>query len=408
MPKPCADCGPMPVYHAAEWLSNFSDWFLAPITKPLEALRQVCLAVIRPLHFEKALPLVFRAAAALGLGAILTKPDKHVHPRTVCLWEEARRRGIAMYEFRPFRFPINTFVARYGKAVLIFDGLPRPQGQTSPSLSWMDNKALMREKFSRAGIPVARGGACFFRESGECLFQKLKKPVIVKPSVGSRARHTTRNVRTLGDFWSAFARAKRLSPWVVVEEELAGTGVFRPTIVGNRIVAVLRKDRPAVLGDGASTVRTLAEKENKRPERRGPVFHKIPLGKSAEAALQSQGLAWESVPRRGTRVFLGQKESRSLGGTTTDVTDIVHEENLALFQKINRVLQDPLVGIDFIVEDISRPWRKQQPCGVIECNSLPFIDLHHYPLFGKSRNIAGAIWDLVLPESKRKVGAPDA
>ena len=71
-----------------------------------------------------------------------------------------------------------------------------------------------------------------------------------------------------------------------------------------------------------------------------------------------------------------------------------------MLEKLGAYLKDPLVGVDFIMEDITKSWKEEQHCGIIECNSLPFIDLHHYPLFGKADNVAGALWDLVIPESK--------
>ena len=94
------------------------------------------------------------------------------------------------------------------------------------------------------------------------------------------------------------------------------------------------------------------------------------------------------------------KASRGLGGGATDVTDETHPDNIALLEKIAQVLDDPLVGVDFIIEDASKSWREQERCGVIECNSAPFIDLHLYPLKGKPRDTAGALWDLVYPASK--------
>jgi hypothetical protein len=51
---------------------------------------------------------------------------------------------------------------------------------------------------------------------------------------------------------------------------------------------------------------------------------------------------------------------------------------------------------------MTRPHGEQQPCGVIECNSLPFIDLHHFPLYGNVVNAAGALWDSVFPGSNKK------
>ena len=33
------------------------------------------------------------------------------------------------------------------------------------------------------------------------------------------------------------------------------------------------------------------------------------------------------------------------------------------------------------------PAHHQQECAVLEANSLPYIDMHHYPVTGKPRNV---------------------
>ena len=53
----------------------------------------------------------------------------------------------------------------------------------------------------------------------------------------------------------------------------------------------------------------------------------------------------------------------------------------------------PVVGFDVIIGDPTKSADSQR-FGIIECNSLPFIDLHYYALEGKPRNIAGMIWDM--------------
>ena len=106
------------------------------------------------------------------------------------------------------------------------------------------------------------------------------------------------------------------------------------------------------------------------------------------------------IPKKDRVITFSQKTSRGIGGTTTEVTDIIHLENVKMLEKLGTYLKDPLVGVDFIIEKIEEPWFSEQHCGIIECNSLPFIDLHHYPLFGKANNVAGKLWDLVMPESK--------
>jgi cyanophycin synthetase len=99
-------------------------------------------------------------------------------------------------------------------------------------------------------------------------------------------------------------------------------------------------------------------------------------------------------------ITFSQKTSRGCGGTTTEVTDITHKDNIEMLEHVAKFLDDPLIGVDFIMDNITKSWKEESHSGIIECNSLPFIDLHHYPLFGKPNNVAGKLWDLVLPESK--------
>jgi cyanophycin synthetase len=208
------------------------------------------------------------------------------------------------------------------------------------------------------------------------------------------------HLNTPKDLMMGFRKAKKLSPLVIVEEELNGF-LFRGTLVGEKLVAVVKRDQPEVYGDRIKTLRELLDEENKRPERSGPIFHKIIIDKEAEVELKRQNVNMESIIEKGKVITFSQKTSRGCGGTTTEVTDSIHPDNIKMLEKLGAYLKDPLVGVDFIMEDITKPWHTEQHCGIIECNSLPFIDLHHYPLFGKPNNVAGKLWDLVMPESKK-------
>jgi cyanophycin synthetase len=196
-----------------------------------------------------------------------------------------------------------------------------------------------------------------------------------------------------------FKKARKLSPLVVIEEELHG-GLFRGTLIGGKLVGVVRRDQPSVTGDGLRTVQELFEEENKRSQRAGPIFHKILIDKEANIELERQNVKMSDIIEKGKVVTFSQKTSRGCGGTTTEITDITHPKNIEMLEHVAKFLDDPLIGVDFIIEDITKSWKDQPRSGIIECNSLPFIDLHHYVMFGKPNNVAGKLWDLVLPESK--------
>lgn len=399
--KHCKDCEPAQEVHWVAYFSVVLSWIDEPFFDMMEKLFK---NLAERLGDAITLPF-FHLMVFLHLGYFTDSPDKDDTWRTKCFWDEATRRGIKMREFHlgPIK---DGFVAEYTdkfgkKHVLQFDGLPRPGMKESPALKWMDNKGIMKTKFLKEGIPVARGGTAFTARTALRIFNSITKPVITKPNLGSRSRHTMIHINTENDLLVGFYKAKKLSPLVVVEEELRGF-LFRGTLVGGKLVGVVKRDQPEVTGDGVHTVRELMDKENERPERNGPIFHKIIVDKEGEIELARENITMNDIPEKGRIVTFSQKTSRGCGGTTTEVTDITHSENVAMLEHVGKFLGDPLVGVDFIMEDITKSWKEEQHCGIIECNSLPFIDLHHYPLFGKPNNVAAKLWDLVLPESKTK------
>lgn len=387
----CPDCGPATVSHAVERWNVRADSFFEYLGTPAEFVWRRVRPGIAYLRPGRLAPAFFGMSATLGLGRIIKTPDEVTTDRTRVLWEEAARRGITMQEFRPFGLPRNIYFASYRGDTRVFDGLPRPRLADEASQDWMDDKGMILGKFNAAGVPVPRGGAAKTLGQAEALFHSIGGPVIVKPAIGSRSRHTYIHITELGTLRSAFLKAKELSPRVIVEEELSGF-VFRITLVGGTLAGVMRREPPHVMGDGRHTLQQLIAEENKNPARQGPIFHMLDVD---QEMLAKQKLSFDSVPPKNTMVVLHPKVSRSFGASTTEITDI-HPDNAALFLKIADVLNDPLVGIDFMIDDMARSWHEQK-CGVIECNSLPFIDLHHYPLKGPARNVAGMVWDLIFP-----------
>ncbi len=399
----CADCGPASVSHIIERWSVRAETFIGLIEAPAAAIWRGIKPLLAKTRPGRLAPTTARFFAALGLGEIVTRADDKNNWRARVLWEEAERRGIVMREFRPFGLSREIFYATYDADTRGFDGLPRPRAAHEAALDWMDDKGVILKKFRNAGIPVPRGASVNNIKAAEKIFYEIAKDaknkngaVIIKPAIGSRSRHTYVNITDVEALRHAFKKAKQLSPRVVVEEELSGF-VFRVTLVGEEIAGIMRREPPHVIGDGTRTIRQLIIDENDNPLRHGPIFHELPLGDETVQILKEQKMSLDSVPENGRMIVIHPKVSRAYGASTTEITDI-HPDNEKLFLHIAKTLDDPLVGVDFMIDDMARSW-KEQKCGVIECNSLPFIDLHHFPLKGPARNTAGFVWDLIFSDS---------
>jgi len=372
----CEACGGDSVIHPLEYAGVAFDMALGPLERVMPRF---------------SAPGLWALLRRFGLAQELAAPDDKTLLLDRVLWQEAGERGIVMREYRPWGSPRNSFIARLPDGrTLDFDGVPIPR----EGVWWVNNKDVMKRRFSKAGLPVPKGGAALTASRALKIFRSLPHPVVVKPVRGSASRHTTMHIKSEDELVRAFKLAKQISPMVSIEEELEGD-VYRPTLVGGRLIATLRRDQPHVVGDGASTIKQLVERANAHPARSGPYFSRMSLDAHALKELEYQGLTPESVPTEGRKVKLHQKINWALGGTTEDVTEEVHPENRALFERAAEILKSPLVGLDFIIPDISKPWHTQR-CGIIECNDMPYFDNHHLPFEGTPRDVAGPLWDLVL------------
>lgn len=395
----CVDCGANPINHrAARWevaWELFFDKLFAPLA-PLRRSLDIAFAHLQP---ELLILPVVTILSWVGIAKKVREVRPEDTSRTRVLVEAAQKRRIDIYHVYLFGKPTSVFVARFAHRTIVYTHEPRPAGVPSKSLDWMDNKMVMVEKFQQANIPVPKTVACRTPQQALQAFRDVGQRATVKPILGSRSRHTGIDITTNQQLLHAFHVAKQISPVVIVEQQLDGF-VYRATVIGGKVAGVLQREPAHVIGDGKSTVKELILEENKNPNRHGPLFHPLLMGLEAKTMLRKQELTFDSVPDKGRMVVLHPKVGRGDGGSNSEVTEQTNPENIALFEKIAAFLNDPLVGIDFIIGDIAKPWQEQINCGVIECNAMPFIDLHHYPLKGKPRDAAGALWDIVFPESK--------
>ncbi len=95
----------------------------------------------------------------------------------------------------------------------------------------------------------------------------------------------------------------------------------------------------------------------------------------------------------GKTIDLIEKIGIGYGGYKAEEIAITHPEIIRILEAAGRLVNFPVMGFDFIIPDI-RKHPDEQSWGIIECNSLPFIDLHHFPLEGAPVNVAKYVWDL--------------
>lgn len=404
----CVYCGKNPVPH-------FINWYFESVNILLAPLRSFLIYNPFSLFFKKLfnfLNLSFRIVQFGSLLGIISFRNNVLEckvRRAQVLWEEAVKRGIKMKELLLFGRPFDCYLAEKSdsssevstkggknfKSKIVFSGLPRPINYNNSSLDWMDDKRLFKKMLQKNNLPLPKGKSVWNFSQARKIFIEIQTKdsyVIVKPRAGSRGRHSTTFVDNLEDLKKAYEIAKKLCFWVVVEEQLFGP-VYRATLINYELCGCLRGDSPQVTGDGIHNIEELVKIKNNHPH---PGVKDIVIDEEMERFIQRQFLksALDYVPSDGEIVNLSEKIGVNYGGSSREDFEICHSDNKELFVRAAKVLGDPIVGFDFIIPDITRSWREQK-CGFIEANSLPFINLHHDPLLGIPRNVAAKVWETV-------------
>jgi D-alanine-D-alanine ligase-like ATP-grasp enzyme len=289
-----------------------------------------------------------------------------------------------------FGKPLDHYRAMINGTYAYFESIPLPPDSLDMDKNW-DDKFILKKALSKHGIPVPQYAQLPLVRvrSLSHYYSLFTTPIIVKPRIGSRGRHTVTNIHTFEQFRNGVTIVKQICPYVEVEEHLQGP-ICRATLVGGKLAGFYRGQPAAVVGDGTKTIQKLIEeKDAARASRVEPV----PISNELHDYISRSGYMLESILPADVRLVLSHHVGRLFGGTTREMIDELHPSFVPILEKAASVVGLPVAGFDCIIPDPTADASSQR-WGIIECNTLPFIDLHYYALEGTPRNIAGMVWDL--------------
>ncbi len=385
MKKICNDCHLPTTNHIQTWLDEFSGR-LPELSLPKK------LDVAIDLWLEKAFSFV---------GLIKMRDDfalSEIQRNSAYFIEEARKRGV---KFKAAKGPYGYtgyFCAEVDGVVVRFQGLPIADFVSRNSPSFVSCKERTKEHLAKGDFPIAEGKSFWFWQKGLAVkygANTLGYPLVVKPRSGSAARHVATNIENEKDLRRAIKKAISYSPAYIIERFVEDSFVYRATVVDFDFAFCVTQSPAQVVGNGNSTIEALVNKKNEKIENSSQqgLVHKIVIDDTSTCLLSEKKYDLSTVLPKGEVVYLQKNPFLKLGCELIEVTNSVHPDNIKLFKDVAKFFDIRLVGIDFMIPDIAVSWRKQH-CAILELNSLPCIEMHHFPSSGTPQNVAGAVVDL--------------
>ncbi len=247
-------------------------------------------------------------------------------------------------------------------------------------------------------IPVPKGRVVRTEEGLKDALEVVGYPCVIKPIGGNHGRGATIGIKTWEEAVAALAKAREISRSVIVERYITGLD-HRLLVINHQFVAAAKRTPACVVGDGRRSIAELVEEVNQDP-RRGygheKVLTRIDIDDHTEKLLARRGMTPENVPPKDEVVYLKATANLSTGGTATDVTEVVHSYNVFMAERISRIIDLDICGIDIMTDDITQPIGETGGA-VLEVNAAPGFRMHLEPTEGIGRNVAEPVVDMLFP-----------
>ncbi len=316
-------------------------------------------------------------------------------PSTLSIINEASSRNIPWIRLNKF----SLFQLGYGANQKRIQATITSE-TSNIAVSLACDKVETKYLLEQSQIPVPVGEILSKEEHLKEVIDEIGFPLVTKPLNGNHGRGVTINIQTWDEALQGFRTAQEISQYVMVERHTIGND-YRLLVINNKFVAAAKRIPAHVKGDGKRSVRELIEKVNSDP-RRGvgheQVLTRISLDESTLKILSAQGLSPDSILEKDRKLYLKQTANLSTGGTSKDVTDIVHPENIFMAERIATIIGLDICGIDIMAKDIKEPIVNTGGV-VLEVNAGPGFRMHLNPGSGLPRNVAAPVIDKLFPNN---------
>ena len=263
------------------------------------------------------------------------------------------------------------------------------------------NKEQTKKMLDDASIPVAQGDICYDEEDLKDTIDDIGYPIVIKPLDGNHGKGASINVTNWEDAVKGLKHAKEYSRRVIVEKFVTGFD-FRVLVINNEVIAAAQRVPAHVIGNGKNTIQELIDITNEDP-RRGygheNVLTEITIDRTTERLIDNAGYTLGSVLPEGETLYLKSTANLSTGGTSVDVTDLMHPENVFIAERISRIIGLDICGIDIMAPNLTQSL-KENGGVILEVNAAPGFRMHLAPSEGLPRNVAAPVIDMLYPPGK--------
>lgn len=200
----------------------------------------------------------------------------------------------------------------------------------------------------------------------------IKYPIVVKPINESQGVGVYVNIKSINELFYYINNALKKYNILQIQEMIQGEN-YRILVLNGKIIDILHRIVPYIIGDGKSSIKELIDKRNKK-RKKGTETKII-----TESYIKQQGYPNINVgiPAIGRYVYITKTINYHNGSDIVVYPiDNVHSDTLKMLKDMMKKLDCTIGGIDYISKDLTKSFKESGNGSIIEINSGPYYNIH--------------------------------
>lgn len=292
------------------------------------------------------------------------------------IWQEAAESLGVEYNFLDYGF---IEMSSKHKSTIVIDAISEIDNPVTHRI--ICNKPLCHKWLMAENIPVPKHiifDAFTEFDKAETFLHQVSAGIVVKPAIGTGGgMGVTTGIKTVSELRRAIAFSSLGHSKLIAEKMIPGD-CYRFLYLDGKLLDVVVRHPPSIIGDGKSTIDTLIKQDLKERYQQNAVTALGEISKDLEfqITLKSQGLTVRSVLKQGEKVILKKAINDGSSRDSKSVLSSVCEELVKEGAKAAMTLGARFAGVDIITTNLSVSLKESDGV-VLEVNTTPGLHLHY-------------------------------
>ena len=196
-------------------------------------------------------------------------------------------------------------------------------------------------------------------------------PIVLKPINGTFGIDVITNIDNEKELNESINTLKKKYKELMLEEQISGD-CYRIFVFNNKVIDIIKREKPYVSGDGIHSVNELIEQRNKEQEKMGLFQTK----NVSDLFIMKQGYTLDTILDDNVKVYISNVINMHNGARISRISlNTIPQKNIDMFINTNKYLNILCSGLDYLSDDISIDYDKNNG-KILEVNGTPDTEIH--------------------------------